>query len=87
MRVRAPSGYTASAIDYTLNGTNPSNIDAVAFTLNSAPPTGSTIKVKLVSSGSDWYTCSNVTTAVTCTTTSPQATASSANELRVVVAD
>lgn len=81
------SGYTASAVDYTLNATNPGNIDAVNFTVNTAPPAGSTIKVKLVSSGSDWYTCTNVTTAISCTTTSPQATASTANELRVVVAD
>lgn len=80
------SGYTASAVDYTL-GTNLSNVDAVAFTLNSTPPAGSTIKVKLVSSGSDWYTCTNVTTAVTCVTTSPQATTSTVNELRLVVAD
>ena len=81
------SGYTASAIDYTLNGTNGSNIDSVAFTLNSAPPAGSSIKAKFVSSGSDWYTCTNVTTAVTCVTTSPQLTASAANELKLIVAD
>lgn len=80
------SGYTVSAVDYTLNATNPANIDSVAFTLSVAPAAGSTIKIRLVSSGSDWYSCTNVTTAVTCTTTSPQATVTSANELRVVVA-
>ncbi|TAK81164.1 MAG: hypothetical protein EPO16_00045 [Dehalococcoidia bacterium] len=81
------SGYTASAVHYTLNGSTQGNIDAVSFTVNSAPPAGSTMKVKLVSSGSDWYTCTNVTTVVSCDTTSPQATAASANELRVMIAD
>lgn len=81
------TGYTASAVRYTLNASNPSNIDSLTFTLSATPPAGSTIKVKLVSSGSDWYTCSNVAAAVSCTTTSPQASTSTANELKVVVVD
>jgi hypothetical protein len=81
----AISGYTVSAIHYVLNGTTPSTIDSVTFTLNSAPVAGSTIKIKLVAAGSTWYTCTNVTTAVTCTTTG--APVSTADNLEVVVSD
>ena len=80
------SGYTASAIKSNLNATNPGNIDSVQFTLDTAPAAGSTMKVKLVSAGSNWYTCTNVATALTCATTTPLATVVSADELRVVVA-
>jgi hypothetical protein len=82
----AITGYTLSAIVYTLNGTDPTLVDEVAFTLNSAPPAGSVIKAKLVAAGTDWYVCANVAAAVTCDTTVPQATAASVDQLRVVVA-
>jgi TRAP-type C4-dicarboxylate transport system substrate-binding protein len=78
------SGYAVSAIHYALNGTNPTTIDTVTFTLDTAPATGGTIKIRLVSSGSTWYSCTNVTTAVTCTTTG--APVSTADTLQVVVA-
>ena len=80
----AITGYTVSAIHYVLNST-PTTIDSVTFTLNSAPVAGSTIKIKLVAAGSTWYTCTNVTTAVTCTTTG--AAVSPADSLEVVVSD
>jgi hypothetical protein len=77
------SGYTVSAVHYVL-GTNPTEIDSVTFTLNTAPVSGGTIMVKLVSTGSTWYSCTNVSTAVTCVTTG--ATVSPSNTLEVVVA-
>ena len=80
----AITGYTVSAIHYVLNST-PTTIDSVTFTLNSTPVAGSTIKIKLVAAGSTWYTCTNVTTAVTCVTTG--ASVLSADDLRVVVSD
>jgi hypothetical protein len=79
------SGYVVSTVHYNLNATNPTNIDSVTFNLDSTPVAGSTIKAQLASAGS-WYTCTNVNTAVTCTTTSPQATVATATQLRVVVA-
>lgn len=82
----AASGYTISNETYTLNGTDPTKVDAVAFDLNSTPPAGSVIKVRLVSTGTDWYSCTATVAAVSCTTTSPQATAATVDELRVVVA-
>jgi hypothetical protein len=79
----AISGYTATNVTYTLNATNPQNLDQVAFTIS--PTTTATVKVQLVSGGS-WYSCTNSSGSVTCATTSPQATAASANQLTVVAA-
>jgi hypothetical protein len=83
----AITGYAVSAVHYTLNGTDPTKIDEVSFTVDAAPKAGSTIRIKLESAGSTWYSCTNVSTAVTCATTSPQANVLPSNELRVVVAD
>ena len=76
----AISGYTVSAIVYTLNATTPTNLDQVAFTI--APTTASTVKVQLAAAGS-WYSCTNTAGSVTCTTTAPQATALAATQLTV----
>ena len=81
------SGYTVSAVHYNLNASNPANIDSVTFTLNSAPVAGSKVKIKLVSAGSTWYSCTMTVADASCATTSPQATVASADELRVVAAD
>ena len=81
------TGYTVANVQYTLNGTNPQNLDQVDFDVDSTPPAGSTMKIKLVAAGSTWYTCTNVTTALTCVTTAPQATVVASDELRVVIAD
>jgi hypothetical protein len=75
------SGYTATAVTYTLNATTPTNIDAVAFTI--APTTTATVKVQLVTGGS-WYSCTNTSGAVSCATTAPQVTVLAANTLSVV---
>ena len=79
------SGYVLSSVKYNLNSSNPSNIDSVTFNLDSTPAAGSTIKAQLAAAGT-WYTCTNVAAAITCTTTSPQATVAAATTLRVVVA-
>ena len=79
------SGYVASSVVYTLNGSNPGNVDSVALSLDSAPLSGSTMKIKLVSSGSTWYSCTNSGANLTCATTSPQATVSASDELRLLV--
>lgn len=62
----AVSGYTVSNIHYVLDGADPSLVDGVTFDVNAAPAAGSTLKVQLFASG-DWYTCSAIATAVTCT--------------------
>ncbi|MEO7427826.1 MAG: hypothetical protein ABIY48_00435 [Acidimicrobiales bacterium] len=81
----AITGFVLSSVKYNLNATNPSNIDSVTFTLDATPASGSTLKAQLAAAGS-WYTCTNVTTAVTCPVTSPQATGAAATTLRVVIA-
>jgi len=80
----AITGYTVTNVHYTLSGADFTNIDTVSFTVDSAPPSGSTMKAQLVSGGT-WYSCTNVTTTVTCTTTG--ATVVPANQLRIVIAD
>ena len=77
----AISGYTISAIAYTLNATTPTNLDAVAFTI--APTVASVVKIELAPAGA-WYTCANAAGSVTCNTTSPQATVAAATNLTVV---
>ena len=78
------TGYVVSSVHYGLNATDPAKADSVTFTLDSTPVAGSTLKTKV---GATWYTCTNVTTAVTCATTSPQATVAPITSLQVVVAD
>ena len=81
----AITGYAVTAVKYNLIATDPKNIETVTFTLNPAPVSGSTIKIKLVAAGTTWYSCTNVTTAVTCPTTG--ATVVLADNLTVVIAD
>lgn len=80
----AISGYTITGVTYTLNGTNPQNLDAVDFTI--APTSASTIRVQ-VQSGGSWYSCTNTAGAVSCATTAPQATVLLADQLTVVATD
>ena len=80
------SGFVISGVHYTLNAVDPTNIDQVDFEVDSAPPAGSTIRIQLVAGSGTWYDCINVGTSVSCGTTVPQATAVSADELRVVIA-
>ena len=80
----AVSGYSVSSVHYGLNGTDPTKADSVSFTLDSTPVAGSTIKTKV---GGNWYTCTNTAAAVSCPTTSPQASVQPISSLQVVVAD
>ena len=78
------SGYTVTNVAYNLNATTASNIDSVAFTLNAA---ATTVKVRLVTTGS-YYSCTNTSgNNWNCATTAPQATVAAADELRVVASE
>jgi hypothetical protein len=78
------SGYTVGSLAYTLNGPNPSRVDAVTFTLTPAAPLATKVSARLAAGGS-WYTCTVAAgNSVTCPTTSPQATAVGATQLTVV---
>jgi hypothetical protein len=80
----AISGYTVSAVAYTLNS-DPTKLDAVAFTLDKA---AGTVKAQVASGGS-WYSCTNGGSGNnwTCDTTSPQASVAPADQLSVVATD
>src|SRR5262249_2257440 len=82
------SGYTVSAVHYTLNATNPANIDTLSFTIAPAVPAGGTVTVKLVSSGTTFKGCTVTTgTSVTCPSSGTLGvTALQADELRVIAA-
>ena len=80
----AVTGYVVSSVHYGLNATDPSKADSITFDLDSTPIAGSTITTNV---GGNWYTCTNVAVAVTCPTTSPQASVAPITTLRVVVAD
>jgi hypothetical protein len=76
----AISGYRVSSVAYTLNSSNPSQLDAVTFTLDAA---AATVKIKLVAAGSTWYDCEVVTgNNWTCDTTG--ASVEAMDELTVV---
>jgi hypothetical protein len=75
------STYAISSIVYTLNIDSPQNIDQVAFTIS--PTNARVVEARLFNAGS-WYTCTNTSGSVTCATTSPQGSASTAVNLTVV---
>lgn len=85
------SGFTISAITYTLNATNPQNVDLVEFVAVPVPAVGATMKIKLVAAGTDWYSCIDPLTDgnIDCDTDAvpgPQATVSASDELTIVIA-
>lgn len=82
---QAVSGYTVTNVHYNLNASDPRNIDSVTFDVDAGPPAGATMKAKLEAAGTTWYACTASGVTLTCTTTSPQATAAAADELSVVV--
>jgi hypothetical protein len=77
------SGYTVSNIAYGLNGTTPSNLDSVSFTLSAA---ANTVKIKLVATGTTYYDCAatNAPTNTNWSCTTTGATVSAADQLRVI---
>jgi hypothetical protein len=82
------SGYTISAVHYTLNATNPVNVDDVSFTIAPAVPAGGTVMVKLVAAGTTFKSCT-VTggTSVSCPSSGTLGvTALAADQLEVIAA-
>lgn len=76
------SGYDVTSVVYTLNGTNPSTLDSVAFDVGAA---AATVKVQLVATTGSWYACVLGTgTTWSCATTGLDV--STIDQLRVVAA-
>ncbi len=88
----AVSGYTVTALHYSLDVTTPPDIDSLTFTISpNVPSTGTgmvTIQAVLTTGGPMAYPCTTDTTGVTvtCATTSPQLTAGSLTGVTVVAA-
>ena len=80
------SGYTISSITYTLNSSNPRNIDSVEFDISSDGGLGdpATVKVELEGGTGTWYDCAIAAGHVTCDTTTPAQDVEGATSLRVV---
>jgi hypothetical protein len=86
------SGYSASAVHYNLNTSDPRNIDSFTYTISPVPGGSSTFKTRLSNtagtSTTGWLTCSILSTTVTCPGTGTLAfPLTSADELTVVAAD
>ena len=80
------SGYTVTNVDYTLNASNPANVDKVEFDLGATPPATADVRAKLVAAELTWYGCTiSASTYAICTTSG--ATVASVDQLSVVVAD
>jgi hypothetical protein len=81
------SGYTVSSVHYTLNSTNPANVDSVSFTISPAVSAGGTVYVKLVNAGTTYASCSGIPgSSITCDVTGLSVTALAADQLRVIAA-
>ena len=79
------SGYTVSAIHYTLNSSDPSKVDSVTYTLDSAPVSGSSLQTKIAGT---WYNCTDSGANVTCdTTVGTHLAVLNATSLQAIVAD
>ena len=81
----AVSGYTASAIHYTLDTLDPSTADSVTFNLDELPAATGTIKAQVVDGGT-WHDCSNVLLVVTCSFGLTGEPVADIDQLRVVAA-
>ena len=77
------TGFAVSAVHYALDAANPDLIDSVAFTLDTAPVAGSTVKAQLVTAGT-WYSCTMTGANASCDTADAPVTPT--NNLRVVAA-
>jgi hypothetical protein len=88
----AVSGFTVTALHYSLDATTPANIDSLTFTISPVVPSAGagkvTISAALSTGGPTNYTCSTDSTGgtVTCATTSPQLTAALLTGVTVVAA-
>jgi hypothetical protein len=75
------NGYAATDVAYTLDGSDPTLINSVTFTLDSA---ATFAQIKLVTGGTPWYSCTNTLLVWTCNTTDPQATVATMTGLTIV---
>ena len=83
------SGYAVSAVAYTFNTSDPTNLDSVTFTLDDV---ATTAQIEVDTVGAVWYDCvdadlTGANNVWTCDTTAPQATSAAMNTLTIVASD
>ena len=61
----AVAGYDVTSVSFTLNA-DPSIVDSLTLVVDTDPTGAGTMQIELVASSGTWYTCSNVTTTLTC---------------------
>jgi hypothetical protein len=82
----AISGYAVTNVHYVLNGTDPSLISSMTFTVAPAVPAGGSVNVKLITTGTTYTSCTVASgTNVTCTF-GAGVSVLSADQLRVIAA-
>ena len=77
----AVTPYAVSNVNFALNANSPQDIDQVSFDIS---PTDARVVTARLSDAGSFYSCTNTSGAVTCATTSPQATATGSTNLTVV---
>ena len=77
----AITGYTVTNVQYTLDATNPGNIESVAFTLDAV---AGTVKAKLIAASGTYTDCTNTGGNNWSCNIEPDPTVLSADELRVI---
>ena len=81
------SGFDITAIDYSLDPADPTDIDQVVFTLDTAPVNGP-VYIQLNSVAGTWFSCTVAGTTATCDTSGSNVpVGATLTELRVVAAD
>lgn len=66
------SGYAVTEVVYDLDATDPQQLDAVKFTIaptTAGDPAATNVKIRVVSTSTNWYDCTLVATTATCTIT------------------
>jgi hypothetical protein len=86
------SGYSATAVHYNLDASDPREVDSFSYTISPSPGGASTFKTRLSNTAgtetTGWLDCSLAGTTVTCPGTgSLNFALTSADELAVVAAD
>jgi hypothetical protein len=77
------SGYVVDDVSYNLSTSDPRKIDSVTLSLDAA---ASTVKIKLVSSGTTYYDCTNTSGNNWSCAVGGAVTITEANELQVIAA-
>ncbi len=82
----AVAGYDVTSVSFTLNA-DPSIVDALTLVVDTDPTGAGTMQIELVISSGTWYTCTNVTTTLTCNNgTTIGLAVASVDQIRLLIA-